>query len=412
MRCAIRSAHLLLLVTTLLLSSCGVLTEADFPGCEPTGSVKTYRTIGCGRVCKAQYANCSNGKTADPDSGCACTKDPINLGSGMTEPPSTVSSSCACYFPGTPAYVSLHLAGACPAWLPNVGTSEIRTGIGRPIGSGADPSCTAVCTPNGGSELRGVFTFRSSKPGSCTDGATMFPGTLLGDFEGGGQLALDSEAPARHSSAFVLQAEAKLQRLDYQLAESQKFIRLPVQAPAAQSASGGSRFAIRDLKISCTAECAKGGEHCTQFQVSSSNVNGLNAILSRISDRAQVHTIKDWRAMYDDVQTSCAHETLEVNAQGLLSSKGSACSQRLYLTFPTVQEFSSTLSIPAVVEAHFVTIAGVRQVTFSKEESMPVLNLTPLPIHRLYGGKIRFASVDAQRLVLETQNHCLAVKLQ
>lgn len=391
--------------SVLILSGCGVINEADFPGCPPSSS-KTYRGIGCQSLCKSEYRNCANGKTADPDYDCQCTKPPNNLGSGgqNTVVPDPIAASCVCRYSGSPDYVNLHLAGSCPAWLDKIGTGQARTGIGRPIGFGEDSSCTNICKNGGGGELRGQFQFTTRGKGICTPEAVLFPGTILGDYISGGQLASHSDQ-AKPSA--VVRAEARMRRVDFRLAQA------GIQSDA--SPKNGPLFKMRALGLDCRAECAKGSEYCTEFQVDSKNVQGILASIellpasgiSKIINLAQVRS-----SAFGLTNTSCTHSEVAIAKDGNASSAGNPCTQPLYLSLPGVKDFSATVVVPQVIKARLTTAGLLRQIEFSEPESMMSLKLTPVALHRLYGGPLRFAATEGDRLTLETQNSCLAIGLK
>lgn len=396
------------LALLLGLSGCG---DINFPGCDPTGSNKTYRGIGCSRICKAAYSHCTNGNNADPDNDCQCTK-PVSGGTGggggSTVVPNPIAASCVCYYTGSPDYVNLHLAGSCPAWLNNLTPGQLRTGIGRPIGSGQDSSCTNICQSGGGQELRGVFQFEARGKGVCTPDATMFPGTILGDYVSGGQLA--ESAPGDIPEALA-RAEFRMQRVDFRLAQAGLLQPLAqAGAPAAPA-----QFKMREIGIECRAECAMNGEFCAEFKVDSANTRGIVETLARLPGSGEAKTINlaELRgAAFSRSMTNCTHASVAFAPNGQLRSDGARCDQPLYLSFAGVQDFSAAVSVPQSVKAVLTSAGGVRQMVFSEEAAMISLQLKPVTLHRLYGGRVRAAASDGERLTLETQNSCIAIKLK
>ena len=394
------------LSSLLILSGCGVIIETNFPGCADTGSSKTYRGIGCQRLCKSEYRNCTNGKNADPDNDCQCTAPPIDLGIGGTNTvvPDSIGASCVCYYAGSTDYVNLHLAGTCPSWFDKIGTGQTKTGIGRPIGFGDDSSCTKMCKSGGGNELRGQFQFTTRGKGVCTPEAVLFPGTILGDYVSGGQLAAHSD---HGKPAAIARAEARLHRVDFRLAQAGlQTNATPKNAPL---------FKMQALGLDCRAECTKGSEYCTEFQVDSKNVQGILASISTLPDMGTAKSIDLAQlrsSAFGSGATSCTHNKVAIESNGNVSSDGNQCSEPLFLSLAGVKDFSVSVVVPKSIKARLISAGPLRQLEFSERESMMSLRLTPDALHRLYGGPLRFAATEGDRLTLETQNSCLAIGLK
>jgi hypothetical protein len=403
------SSTVVLAAALLALGGCGVLLEADFPGCATTGSPKTYRGIGCTRKCKAEYTHCTNNKNADPDNDCQCTRDPISL---PQEPvPEALASSCACYFPGNPSYVNLHLVN-CPAWLPRIPNGASKIAVGRPIGSGEDSSCTNVC--GSGSEIRGIFQVKTSGAGFCRPEAAIFPGTIRADFVSGGQLA-STEPELREFYARL--PKGALARVEYRTAQrDSKLAALPGGVRTVQLDAGKAAapvFNMRELNVDCRAECANGGQYCVEFQVDADNARSIRESLSALPAAATRRSIplSGLRQLFGNVTTACSHPSVEFDAAGRMRATGSACTQPLYFSMPGVKQFTASVSVPGTVTAEYTAAGGNRQMVFSNPDAMLALNVQPAALQRLYGGKVRMASFSSERVVFESQNYCIAIKL-
>lgn len=400
---------LVLVGASLALSGCGVLSETNFPGCDPTGSPKTYRGIGCTRICKAEYAHCSNGKNADPDNDCRCTSDPVSF---PVEPvPEALASSCACYYDGNPSYVNLHLV-SCPSWLPRIPNGASKLAIGRPVGSGEDSSCTNMC--RNGSEIRGTFKVKTSGAGFCLPEARIFPGTIKADFVSGGQLAA---AEAEHREFYAHLPKGALARAEYRTAQrDSKLAALPGRLRTVQLDAGkatATTFNMRELNVDCRAECANGGQYCAEFKLDADNARSIRESLSALPAAATRRSIplSGLRQLFGKVTTTCSHPSVEFDSSGRLRATGAACTQPLYLSMPGVGQFTASVSVPATVTAEYSVSGGNRQMVFSNPDAMLSLNVQPASLQRLYGGKIRMASFSTERVVFESQNYCVAVKL-
>lgn len=401
---------LLIALLAIVISSCGVVIEEKLLWCDATGSNKTYRDVGCQRQCKAAYRNCTNGKIADPEKDCECSKDVggiyiPNNGNQLTVP-TTIASSCACYNSGT-RFVNLHLAGTCPLWLPKIGAEVLTTGIGRPINSGDDPTCTNICESSSSRELRGVFKFHTTGPGACIPQATMFPGTIAGKYFSGGELAQAIEdAPPQ----FIARARLRMQKLNYRLAGLQPETTMIINEGATRRAV----FNMVKLDVDCMKECIDSGENCTEFKISDENKASIMSILAKLPADGVANSIDISKLRYQSFNspTSCQHATVEFGRDGSVKSAGARCEQQLYLQYPGIENFDASVTIPSLIDAHASTTPSYRTMVFSDENSMISLKLSPNQLHQLYGGKIRAIWASSDRVTLETQNSCIAIALK
>lgn len=405
------AAALFVGASLLLLSGCGVLSETDFPGCDPTGSPKTYRGIGCTRICKAEYARCTNGKTADPDNDCRCTRAPVSIPS---EPvPDVLASSCACYYDDNPSYVNLHLVH-CPSWLSRIPNGEEKVAVGRPIGSGEDSSCTNMCRNGNGMEIRGTFQVKTRGAGFCMQEAVIFPGVILADYVSGGQFA---SSEVEHREFYANLPKGALARAEYRIAH--RDAKLAAKSGGLQKVrfdtdkAATTPFKMRELNVDCPSECANGGQYCAEFQVDANNVRAIRDSLATLPAAAMQKTIPlpSLRQNFGNVSTACTHPSVDFDNMGRMRATGKACTQPLYLSMPGLENFEASISIPNTIAAEYSGAGENRQIVFSKTETMLALNVRPDALQRLYGGKIRMASLSTERLVFETQNYCLAIRL-
>jgi hypothetical protein len=110
--------------------------------------------------------------------------------------------------------------------------------------------------------------------------------------------------------------------------------------------------------------------------------------------------------------TSCTHSKVAIESNGKVTSDGNQCSEPLFLSLAGVKDFSASVVVPKSIKARLISAGPLRQLEFSERESMMSLRLTPDALHRLYGGPLRFAATEGDRLTLETQNSCLAIGLK